>query len=101
MRIEARDQALQIAAGSARASLEPSDFICASNDELRLAREATSQIQAPPLIDQTRTTSYVLRGGRDKDLVLSTYTRTTAKPYGFPLTGPLQLQSTTTWTRKR
>lgn len=98
--IDAADGRLVVAAGPSSTTLPGTDFVCDAPDELRLAREETSVIHAPPLIDQTRTTSYVLRGRRGKALVLNTYSRTTARPYGLPFTGPLQLESTTMWQRE-
>ena len=100
VRIAAGEGQLQVIAGATRAILTGAEFLCTAPNELRLVREETSRIHVPPLTDQTRTTSYVLRGGPAKDLVLSTYTRTTASPYGLALKGPLQLDSTTTWRRE-
>ena len=98
--IDANDGRLQVSAAAARKVLDSGACVCAAPGEVRLLREDIARIHAPPLIDQTRTTSYVLRGGPGEALVLSTYSRTTARPYGLPLTGPLQLDSTTRWIRE-
>ena len=100
VRVEASGGQLSVAANRTSTLLPAEEFVCASPNELRFAHDETSSIRVPPLIDQTRTTSRVLRGGPGKALVLSTYSRTTAKPYGLPLTGPLQLDSTTSWSRE-
>jgi hypothetical protein len=99
-KLEVRPSGLHVAAGSSQATLGPGDFTCTGHDEISLSREASSRIHLPPLIDQTRTVSHVLRGGAGQDLVLSTYSRTTASPYGVNLKGPLQLDSTATWRRQ-
>jgi hypothetical protein len=99
-RLEVRPFGLHVSAGSSQATLGPGDFTCTGHDEISLSREASSRIHLPPLIDQTRTVSHVLRGGAGQDLVLSTYSRTTASPYGVNLKGPLQLDSTATWRRQ-
>jgi hypothetical protein len=99
-RLEVRASGLHVAAGSSQATLGSGDFACTGHDEISLSREATSRVHLPPLIDQTRTVTHVLRGGAGQDLVLSTYSRTTASPYGLRLKGPLQLESTLTWRRQ-
>lgn len=75
------------------------DFACNSADRLVLTRQETSHIRLPPLIDQTKTVTYVLTGGARADLVLSTYVQTTISPYGAQLKGPVQRESTITWHR--
>lgn len=98
--LDAGAKAVPVKAGATRVQLDSPSFACVAPNEIRLVHEDVSRIHAPPLIDQTRTVSYVLRGGAGKDLVLSTYSRTTASPYGLALQGPLQLESTTTWRRE-
>lgn len=60
---------------------------------------AANRIHLPPLIDQKKTLTYVLTGGPEMDLVLSTEVQTIIAPYGAKLKGPVQVESITTWHR--
>lgn len=100
VRLDASDGRLLVAAGTAHRILDTALFACTATDELRLTNDEISSIQAPPLIDQTRIVSHVLRGGRGKDLVLISSSRTTVRPYGLPVRGPLQQEPTITWRRE-
>ncbi|CAN5440118.1 hypothetical protein BH10PSE16_BH10PSE16_10480 [soil metagenome] len=106
--LQARQVALDVNAQVVRASagggaagtlVAEKDFACNSADRLMLTRQETSHIRLPPLIDQTKTVTYVLTGGAGADLVLSTYVQTTISPYGAQLKGPRQRESTITWHR--
>lgn len=85
--------------GAAGTLVAEKDFACNSADRLVLARQETSHIRLPPLIDQTQTVTYVLTGGAQADLVLTSYVQTTISPYGAQLKGPMQRESTITWRR--
>ena len=85
--------------GAAGTLFAEKDFACNSADRLVLARQETSHIRLPPLIDQTKTVTYVLTGGAGANLVLSTYVQTTMAPYGAQLKAPMQLESIITWRR--
>lgn len=106
--LQARQVALDVNAQGVRVSsgggaagtlVAEKDFACNSADRLVLARQETSHIRLPPLIDQTKTGTYVLTGGAGADLVLSTYVQTTISPYGAQLKGLMQRESTITWRR--
>ena len=90
-------QVVRVSSGAAAGSLTAGkDFTCSGVGRIVLARQETSQIRMPPLIDQTKTVTYVLTGGAGADLVLSTYVQTAISPYGAQLKGPMQQESTIT-----
>jgi hypothetical protein len=99
--LDVNAQRVQASTGGAAAGtlFAEKDFACNSADRLVLARQETSPIRLPPLIDQTQTVTYVLTGGAGADLVLTSYVQTTVAPYGARLKGPMQRESTVTWRR--
>lgn len=106
--VQARQVVLDVNAQVVRASsggaavgtlFAEKDFACTDADRLVLTRQETSHIRLPPLIDQTKSVTYVMSGGVGADLVLNSYVQTTIAPYGAQLKGPAQRGSTITWRR--
>ena len=102
VQLDVSGQAIRASSGATAGTLAAEkDFNCSGVGRIVLTRQESSHIRLPPLIDQTKTVTYVLTGGAGADLVLSTYVQTTITPYGAKLKGPMQMESTTTWHRTK
>lgn len=100
VQIDVSAERLQVSAGTTEGTLVAGkDFNCSGAGRITLTRQESSRIRLPPLIDQTKTLTYVLHVDAGANLVLSTYAQTSLTPYGVPLEGPAQLESTITWRR--
>ncbi|RZA22646.1 MAG: hypothetical protein EOP02_16070 [Proteobacteria bacterium] len=99
--LTAEATSLRIETSQARHTLRsPADFSCAEGIGMTLTRQRVEHVRLPPLIDQTRVTSYRFQKTSAGDLQMDVYSQTTASPYGLRLTGPQQLDHTVIWSAR-